>query len=149
MEHHISRPLCSVVYTDSLSVFSSFSIFFWLKKILAQYYYKQFPKKNRKNRKRNPKMGSGSRNLLCKSSSSALLFLAPSFTSAQLRFNSFTPSKLRRMATQPSSSPSSLTTNDTASPSPSPSPSSTIDFLSLCHRLKVRTENRNKSINVY
>ncbi|KAJ6993999.1 5'-deoxynucleotidase hdd1-like [Populus alba x Populus x berolinensis] len=42
------------------------------------------------------------------------------------------------MATQPSSSPSSLTTNDTAppSPSPSPSPSSTIDFLSLCHRLK-------------
>ncbi|KAG6770126.1 hypothetical protein POTOM_025796 [Populus tomentosa] len=81
-------------------------------------------------------MGSGSRNLLCKSSSSALLFLAPSFTSAQLRFNSFTPSKLRRMATQPSSSPSSLTTNDTASPSPSPSPSSTIDFLSLCHRLK-------------
>ncbi|KAJ6698699.1 METAL-DEPENDENT PHOSPHOHYDROLASE [Salix purpurea] len=81
-------------------------------------------------------MGSRSRNLLCKSSSSTLLFLSPSSTSAQLRFNSFTPSKRRSMATQPSSSASSLTTNDTASPSPSPSPSSAIDFLSLCHRLK-------------
>ncbi|KAF9680612.1 hypothetical protein SADUNF_Sadunf06G0139800 [Salix dunnii] len=81
-------------------------------------------------------MGSRSRNLLCKSSPSTLLFLSPSSTSAQLRFNSFTPSKLRSMATQPSSSAPSLTTNDTASPSPSPSPSSAIDFLSLCHRLK-------------
>ncbi|KAJ6362164.1 hypothetical protein OIU78_002550 [Salix suchowensis] len=81
-------------------------------------------------------MGSRSRNLLCKSSSSTLLFLSPSSTSAQLRFNSFTPSKRRSMATQPSSSASSLTANDTASPSPSPSPSSAIDFLSLCHRLK-------------
>ncbi|KAJ6406998.1 hypothetical protein OIU84_010504 [Salix udensis] len=81
-------------------------------------------------------MGSRSRNLLCKSSSSTLLFLSPSSTSAQLRFNSFTPSKRRSMATQPSSSASSPTTNDTASPSPSPSPSSAIDFLSLCHRLK-------------
>jgi hypothetical protein len=44
-----TNPLCSVVevYTDSLSVFSSFSIFFWLKKILAQYYYKQLPKKKK------------------------------------------------------------------------------------------------------
>uniref|UniRef100_A0A6N2N4A6 5'-deoxynucleotidase n=1 Tax=Salix viminalis TaxID=40686 RepID=A0A6N2N4A6_SALVM len=81
-------------------------------------------------------MGSRSRNLLCKSSSSTLLFLSPSSTSAQLRFNSFTPSKRRSMATQPSSSASSPTTNDTASTSPSPSPSSAIDFLSLCHRLK-------------
>lgn len=98
--------------------------------------------------------GTGSRTLLCKSSS--LVFLLPSFSSTRLRLKSITfqgPSSFRlcRMATGASSSSPSLTSGDAGKPpatsangngadssSPSsPSASSTIDFLSLCHRLKV------------
>ncbi|XP_015883223.3 uncharacterized protein LOC107419018 isoform X1 [Ziziphus jujuba] len=94
--------------------------------------------------------------LLCKSSSSSLVLLLPSFSSTQQRLKSLTlrsPSlRLRRlMATDASSSsPSSLTSCDGAKPTASSngdgaaassstsstSASSAIDFLSLCHRLK-------------
>ncbi|XP_021895164.1 uncharacterized protein LOC110812651, partial [Carica papaya] len=89
--------------------------------------------------------------LFCKAASS-LVFLVPSLSSAQLRFNSVTtcsttPSnpRVHRMATEASSSSSPATNgnainhpsssaNDRAAPS---SASSAIDFLSLCQRLKV------------
>ncbi|KAF3452886.1 hypothetical protein FNV43_RR03319 [Rhamnella rubrinervis] len=83
--------------------------------------------------------GTGSRTLLCKSSS--LVSLLPSFSSTQLRLKSITfqsPASFRlcRMATGASSSSPSLTSGGSSLSSSSPSVSSTIDFLSLCHRLK-------------
>ncbi|KAJ4833121.1 hypothetical protein Tsubulata_006224 [Turnera subulata] len=102
-------------------------------------------------------MGTGSRVLLCKTSSSSFTLLPPSSTYTRfVAFKSFAPSSTtsnskthhHRMATESSSSPSSLTNNDNNTPSPSPSndaapapppspsASSAIDFLSLCHRLK-------------
>lgn len=97
--------------------------------------------KNKK-QKISEKMGSGCRGaLLCKSSS--LAFLIPSsFTSSHLRFNkSITNSNSYRMATGASSSSASVTGGDTVNSSvnkgAAPSASSAIDFLSLCHSLKV------------
>ena len=94
-------------------------------------------------------MGSVSRAWVCKSSS--FVFLMPTLSSSsrsQLRFKSVTahsPSPPhRRMGTEASSSPSPLTGGDAINPpaasssSSSPSASAAIDFLSLCHRLKVR-----------
>ncbi|XP_050213731.1 uncharacterized protein LOC126665074 [Mercurialis annua] len=110
-------------------------------------------------------MGSGSRILLCKTSSSLTLFAPPpapalAFTSSHLTFKSLTPSPsplppnsrlhhCNRMATEASPSSSSVTNGDSiihssandgastaASASHSPAASSAIDFLSLCHSLK-------------
>lgn len=107
-------------------------------------------------------MGSGSRGVfLCKSSS--LVSLIPSLSSTQLRFNQLvttsgsittvrtpvpTSCRLQRMAAEASSSSSSVTGGDSANPPDSSvnngaapysssSASSAIDFLSLCHSLKV------------
>lgn len=85
-------------------------------------------------------MGRGIRALLCESTS--FVFLIPSLSSissSQLSFfKTVRAPKLRRMATEASSSPSSLTSSDGVNPpAPSPSASSAIDFLTLCHRLKV------------
>lgn len=92
-------------------------------------------------------MGSGSRGLLLCKSSSSLVFLIPSFTCNNLRFNkTIASSRAHRMATEASSSSSSVTGGDSINPPPSSSvngaafsssSSSAIDFLSLCHRLKV------------
>ncbi|XP_002534456.3 5'-deoxynucleotidase HDDC2 isoform X1 [Ricinus communis] len=95
-------------------------------------------------------MGSGSRVVLCKTSSSLNLFAPAAFTASHLSFKSFllsspaTNSRLHhnhRMATEASSSASSVNDGDNVIPSlandaaPSSS-SSAIDFLSLCHSLK-------------
>lgn len=92
-------------------------------------------------------MGSGSRGLLLCKSSSSLVFLIPSFTCNNLRFNkTIASSRAHRMATEASSSSSSVTGGDSINPLASSSvngaafsssSSSVIDFLSLCHRLKV------------
>ncbi|KAH9806180.1 5'-deoxynucleotidase [Citrus sinensis] len=91
-------------------------------------------------------MGSGSRGLLLCKSSSSLVFLIPSFTCNNLRFNkTIANSRAHRMATEASSSSSSFTGGDSINPLASSSvngaafsssSSSAIDFLSLCHRLK-------------
>ncbi|XP_061992052.1 uncharacterized protein LOC133710087 [Rosa rugosa] len=83
-----------------------------------------------------------SRVFLCKSLlltpslySAPLTSLKPTLTSA----SSSSSSRVRRMATEASSSPSSHTGGDAINPDPtssSPPASSAIDFLSLCHRLK-------------
>lgn len=70
------------------------------------------------------------------------------FSTAQLNFKSVTPStpaftRAYCMAAAPSSPPSTADANDIPPPSSSavrdgaPSASSAIDFLSICHRLKV------------
>ncbi|KAJ9162829.1 hypothetical protein P3X46_022571 [Hevea brasiliensis] len=93
-------------------------------------------------------MGSGSRVLLCKSTSSLVFSgFAPAFACScfQLRFKSFPPSpnssraqQHHRMAAEASSSANDGAASPSPSPSPSPypSPASAIDFLSLCHNLK-------------
>uniref|UniRef100_A0A2N9EMH3 5'-deoxynucleotidase n=1 Tax=Fagus sylvatica TaxID=28930 RepID=A0A2N9EMH3_FAGSY len=99
-------------------------------------------------------MSSGSRALLCRSTSLASLVVKPSLSTTQLSFKSLTAtphssssqphpttSRVYRMATEASSSSSSVTAGDDPSSSanaeiaPS-SASSAIDFLLLCHRLK-------------
>ncbi|XP_012071598.1 5'-deoxynucleotidase HDDC2 isoform X2 [Jatropha curcas] len=94
-------------------------------------------------------MGSASRVLLCKSSSS-LVFFGPAVSCSQLRFKSFSPSPINprvhnqhhRMATEASPSSSSVTNGDNNVHPPandgaaSPPAASAIDFLSLCHNLK-------------
>ncbi|XP_065849708.1 uncharacterized protein [Euphorbia lathyris] len=92
-------------------------------------------------------MGSGSRVLLGKSSSSLILFSPALTSSSQLRFKSISCPRSHnhhhhRMAAEASSSSSSdniinASANDaSASPSSSPAPVSAIEFLSLCHSLK-------------
>ncbi|KAH9654184.1 5'-deoxynucleotidase [Citrus sinensis] len=62
-------------------------------------------------------MGSGSRGLLLCKSSSSLVFLIPSFTCNNLRFNkTIASSRAHRMATEASSSSSSVTGGDSINP---------------------------------
>lgn len=76
--------------------------------------------------------------LFCKS-----LLLTPSLVSAPIRFSfksissPSSTSRVHRMATEASSSPSSNADREATSSSSSAPASSAIDFLSLCHRLKV------------
>lgn len=79
------------------------------------------------------RMGSGVVvSLFC--STTPPLFISSSSSSAQLRLKPPSSSSLgARVCCHMAHAASSITT-----PSPSPSPSSAIDFLSICHRLKVK-----------
>ena len=113
----------------------------------------------KKLKKKKKKMSSMSR--VWASKSSSLVFLMPtlsSFASTQLRFKSVTvtaqtpspspsPNSDYRMATEASPSPSPVTGGDDSSSSSSAS--SAIDFLSLCHRLKVNHKQEKKSFYLF